>query len=69
MIQPKLGNILIRDSVWQKKLEQNAAFIEGMDPDRVLAGFRKTAGIKTEAKPYGGWENSLIRSWKKQVYR
>ncbi|MBR4759461.1 MAG: glycoside hydrolase family 127 protein, partial [Lachnospiraceae bacterium] len=58
--QPLLSNIWIKDPVWQKKAELNARFIEEMDPDRVLAGFRKTAGIRTDAKPYGGWEDSLI---------
>ena len=31
-----------------------------MDDERVLSGFRRTCRIKTDARPYGGWENSLI---------
>lgn len=36
-------------------------FIEKMEAERVLAGFRMNAGIDTHgAAPYGGWEDSLI---------
>lgn len=55
-----LGNVRISDPLWKKKAELNAAFLDEMDPERVLAGFYRTAGIPTEAEPYGGWEDSLI---------
>jgi len=36
-------------------------FINKVDRERVLAGFRKTAGMDTkDASCYGGWEDSLI---------
>ncbi|MBR5974468.1 MAG: glycoside hydrolase family 127 protein [Clostridiales bacterium] len=41
-------------------MEKNLRFIQEMDTERVLAGFRRTAGIPTESETYGGWEDSLI---------
>ena len=54
------GQIRVTDRLWEEKVLINAQFLDAVDPDRVLAGFRITAGIDTDAKPYGGWENSLI---------
>ncbi len=55
-----LNSIKIIDERWREAEKKNALFIDEMDTERVLAGFRITVGIKTDAKPYGGWENSLI---------
>jgi len=55
-----LKNVQMKDFLWKEKMELNNQFLDEMDPDRVLAGFRITAGIPTDAKPYGGWEDSLI---------
>ena len=55
-----LEKVRITDSRWKASEEKNALFLSLMEPDRVLAGFRRTCGIKTLAEPYGGWENSLI---------
>ena len=55
-----LDEIRITDDRWKACEDKNALFISSMDPERVLAGFRRTCGIRTSAEPYGGWENSLI---------
>ncbi|MCH5272587.1 MAG: glycoside hydrolase family 127 protein [Lachnospiraceae bacterium] len=42
------------DGVFRKEQE----YLRSIDCDRLLAGFRKTAGFKKEADPYpGGWED------------
>ncbi len=41
---------------WRDQLELNKRFLLGLDPDRLLVSFRRTAGIATSAAPYGGWE-------------
>ena len=56
----KLDSVKIIDERWKESEVKNSLFIDAMDTERVLSGFRKTCGIKTEADPYGGWENSLI---------
>lgn len=55
-----LNDIKITDVRWKACEDKNALFLSSMDPERVLAGFKRTCRIKTDAKPYGGWENSLI---------
>lgn len=55
-----LDKCFITDERWKECEDKNARFLSLMDPQRVLAGFRRTAGIETDAKPYGGWEDSLI---------
>ena len=56
----ELNEITITDGRWKACEDKNALFLSSMDPERVLAGFKRTCRIKTDAKPYGGWENSLI---------
>ncbi len=56
----ELNAIRITDRRWKTCEDKNALFLSSMDPERVLAGFRRTCKIKTDAEPYGGWENSLI---------
>lgn len=56
----ELNDIKITDVRWKDCEDKNAFFLSSMDPERVLAGFKRTCRIKTDAKPYGGWENSLI---------
>ena len=55
-----LEDVEVKDLLWSEKMALNAEFLDAMDPERVLAGFRRTAGIPTDAEPYGGWENGLI---------
>lgn len=55
-----LKRVQVKDATWQNAMEKNLQFIKNMDPERALAGFRKTAGIKTEADTYHGWEAMLI---------
>ena len=55
-----LDKCFITDERWKDCEDKNARFLSLMDPVRVLAGFRRTAGIETDAQPYGGWEDSLI---------
>ena len=55
-----LKYVQVKDKAWTRAMEENLHFISDMDPDRVLAGFRRTARIRTEAATYGGWEDSMI---------
>ena len=50
----RLDDVTVIDPLWKEAAGKNAKFLSEMDPDRVLSGFRKTAGIKTTSKPYGG---------------
>ena len=60
MQRVSLQNVHIKDPLWIEAMTKNFTFLSEMDDERVLSGFRKTAGIPTEKEPYGFWENSLI---------
>jgi len=56
-----LDAVTIKDEYYMEAMRADINFIKKFDKDRVLAGFRKTAGIDTKgAKVYQGWEDSLI---------
>ena len=41
--------------------EKEVRYLTSLDPEKLLAGFYETAGIKKEGLTrYGGWENMLI---------
>ena len=42
-----LKYVQVKDKAWTRAMEENLHFISDMDPDRALAGFRRTAGIQT----------------------
>jgi DUF1680 family protein len=37
-------------------METDKAYLLRLEPDRLLAGFRREAGLPKQADPYGGWE-------------
>lgn len=58
--QYPLGSIVADDVYSRNAVKKEFEYLEKFDSERVLAGFRINAGIKTTAEPYGGWENMLI---------
>lgn len=55
-----LGSVKMTDPYCVNALRKEIDYLLAFDNDRVLAGFRKNAGISTSAEPYGGWERHLI---------
>ncbi len=55
-----LGSVVPTDPYSKNAVEKETEYLKSFDVDRVLAGFRLNAGIKTDAAPYGGWESLLI---------
>ncbi len=51
-----LDRIRLRPGMELDGLEVNRRFMTGLDPDRLLHMFRITAGLPSDAEPYGGWE-------------
>lgn len=60
MQRAALQKVHLTDPLWIEAMNKNFTFLSEMDDERVLSGFRKTAGIPSEKEPYGFWENSLI---------
>ena len=56
-----LSQVQLLDPQFQAGQEAVLSFIRKIDPDRVLCGFRRNAGLPDlGAEPYGGWERALI---------
>ena len=48
--------IKLLDGPFQQAVDVDRAFLLRLDADRLLAGFRREAGLSKKAEPYGGWE-------------
>ncbi len=56
-----LSDVTVTDSYLKNAEEKDIAYLLSLDADRLLAGFRETAGLSTMGKSrYSGWETSLI---------
>lgn len=51
-----LKEVKLLDGPFKHAEELNEKYLLSLDPDRLLHCFYATAGIPTQAKPYGGWE-------------
>ncbi len=56
-----MKNTINLDPYCVNALEKDVVYLMAFDTDRLLAGFRETAGLDTKgAKRYEGWESTLI---------
>lgn len=53
---PTIDKITITGGRWYDAMELERKYLLSLDPDRFLVHFKKTAGLKSNAKEYGGWE-------------
>jgi uncharacterized protein len=51
-----LNEVKLLDSPFKAAQERDKAYLLSLDADRLLHMFRVTAGLASNAKPYGGWE-------------
>ena len=51
-----LSQVSILESTFKTAMKADEAYLLVIDPDRLLSGFRKNAGLTPKAKIYGGWE-------------
>jgi uncharacterized protein len=51
-----LSNVRLLDGPFKTAQDTDRAWLLRIDPDRLLYNFRATAGLRTSARPYGGWE-------------
>lgn len=56
-----LENVRLLDDYYINAFEKETDYLLSIDTDRILAGFRETAGLDMKGKKrYAGWEDSLI---------
>lgn len=52
----ELSDVKLLDSPFKEAMERDKAWLLSLDNDRLLHNYRVNAGIKTNAKAFGGWE-------------
>lgn len=58
-IQPlPLSEVRLLDSPFKQAQEQDRQYMLKLEPDRLLAPFRREAGLSKKAESYGNWENT-----------
>ena len=55
-----LEDVRLLDGPFKEAMMRDAAYLLRLDPDRLLSGFRKEAGLAPKAEVYGGWESMTI---------
>jgi DUF1680 family protein len=56
-----MEQVTITDPYHANALNKEIAYLQAIDRNRLLVGFRQAAGLSTSYSLYGGWENSLIQ--------
>jgi DUF1680 family protein len=51
-----LSQVSLLESTFKTAMKADETYLLVIDPDRLLSGFRKNAGLTPKAKIYGGWE-------------
>jgi DUF1680 family protein len=52
-----LRDIRLLESPFSEAVKANRQYLLAHDPDRLLAPFRREAGLEPKARPYGNWES------------
>jgi len=53
-----LSSVRLLNGPFQKAQQTDLNYILSLDPERLLAPFRREAGVASRALPYGNWENT-----------
>jgi DUF1680 family protein len=55
-----LAQVRLADGPFKVAQETDAAYVRALEPDRLLAWFRKEAGLPQKGEVYGGWESAGV---------
>ena len=62
MIQSfSMSAVKLNNPYFQNAFQKEVDYLKAYDPDKLLAYFRQTKGLKPKAENYGGWEDTEIR--------
>jgi DUF1680 family protein len=56
----RLDDVRLLDGPFKHAMMRDAEYLLRLEPDRLLSGFRKEAGLKPKGEAYGGWESMTI---------
>lgn len=55
-----MEQVKITDEYYVNAFNKEVAYLQAIDPNRLLVGFKKAAGLSTSYSYYGGWENNTM---------
>lgn len=53
----ELSDVELHENPFRDAMERNVEYLLFLEPDRLLAWFRKEAGLEPKGEVYGGWES------------
>src|ERR1039458_1996594 len=56
----RLSDVTLLESPFRQSQDRNQEYLLSLDPDRLLAWFRREAGLTQKAPVYGGWESEEV---------
>ena len=56
----RLSDVTLLESAFRQSQDRNQEYLLSLDPDRLLAWFRREAGLTPKAPVYGGWESEAV---------
>lgn len=56
-----LRDVKVKDPYYENAFKKELEYLLSLDPDRLLAGFYETRGLKAKAERYPGWESLEIQ--------
>jgi uncharacterized protein len=56
-----ISQVRLLDGPFMDAQQRDLAYLKSLDPDRLLATFRETAGLQARAQGYAGWEERELR--------
>lgn len=55
-----LSSVRLLPGPFEQAMDRDLAYLLRLEPDRLLSGFRKEAGLEPKAEVYGGWETQGV---------
>src|ERR1035437_2443377 len=56
----RLSDVTLLECAFRQSQDRNQEYLLSLDPDRLLAWFRREAGLTPKAPVYGGWESEAV---------
>jgi len=56
-----MEQVNITDAYYVNAFNKEIAYLQALSPNRLLVGFKQTAGLSTTYSKYGGWENTPLQ--------
>ncbi len=56
-----MEQVRVTDPYFVNAFNKEISYLQSIDPNRLLVGYKQTAGLSTNYSKYGGWENTPLK--------